>query len=116
MGLTSGFGMRPGKHHRYDRAPIFFRIDMDATSVAVNCELLDEGPAVQIHTKRCSNISAAGLNTSPKHRALHPQSIISCLRAFEVSRLYSGFGLDAFIYPLGVATQHCLVRQLVNSI
>jgi len=26
MGLTSGFGMGPGKHHRYDRAPIFFRI------------------------------------------------------------------------------------------
>ena len=25
-GLTSGFGMGPGKHHRYDRAPIFFRI------------------------------------------------------------------------------------------
>ena len=26
MGLTSGFGMGPGKHHRYDRAPIFLRI------------------------------------------------------------------------------------------
>jgi len=26
MGLTSGFGMGPGKHHRYDRAPNFFRI------------------------------------------------------------------------------------------
>tara|TARA_B100000242_G_scaffold192308_1_gene138568 strand:- start:46 stop:327 length:282 start_codon:yes stop_codon:yes gene_type:complete len=26
VGLTSGFGMGPGKHHRYDRAPIFFRI------------------------------------------------------------------------------------------
>ncbi len=26
MGLTSGFGMGPGKLHRYDRAPIFFRI------------------------------------------------------------------------------------------
>ncbi len=25
-GLTSGFGMRPGKLHRYDRAPISFRI------------------------------------------------------------------------------------------
>ena len=25
-GLTSGFGMGPGKHHRYDRAPNFFRI------------------------------------------------------------------------------------------
>ena len=36
VGLTSGFGMRPGKHHRYDRAPIFFESDMDATSVAVN--------------------------------------------------------------------------------
>ena len=26
VGLTSGFGMGPGKHHRYDRAPIFLRI------------------------------------------------------------------------------------------
>ena len=26
VGLTSGFGMGPGKHHRYDRAPNFFRI------------------------------------------------------------------------------------------
>ena len=28
MGLTSGFGMGPGKHLRCDRAPIFFRIGM----------------------------------------------------------------------------------------
>jgi len=26
VGLTSGFGMGPGKHHRYDRAPNSFRI------------------------------------------------------------------------------------------
>ena len=26
VGLTSGVGMGPGKHHRYDRAPIFLRI------------------------------------------------------------------------------------------
>ena len=26
QGLTSGFGMGPGKHLRYDRAPISFRI------------------------------------------------------------------------------------------
>ena len=27
QGLTSGFGMGPGKHLRYDRAPISFRMD-----------------------------------------------------------------------------------------
>ena len=26
IGLTSGFGMGPGKHYRCDRAPIFLRI------------------------------------------------------------------------------------------
>ena len=31
--LTSGFGMGPGKHLRYDRAPIFSRIGY-ATRVA----------------------------------------------------------------------------------
>ena len=33
-GLTSGFGMGPGKHLRCDRAPIFFRIGMTRHGVA----------------------------------------------------------------------------------
>ena len=28
-GLTSGFGMGPGKHYRCDRAPIFLRIGLE---------------------------------------------------------------------------------------
>ena len=43
-GLTSGFGMGPGKHLRCDRAPIFFRIGMtrQVSHRELAC-LLDEG-------------------------------------------------------------------------
>ena len=34
-GLTSGFGMGPGKHYRCDRAPIFLRIGSMSTTINV---------------------------------------------------------------------------------
>ena len=69
MGLTSGFRMRPGKHHRYDRAPIFSRIGYGCDMCRSNWhELLDEEHSrCGYIRKRCSNISAAGLNTSPRN-------------------------------------------------
>ena len=36
VGLTSGFGMGPGKHHRYDRAPTPFELDVQS----VDCVIL----------------------------------------------------------------------------
>jgi hypothetical protein len=46
QGLTSGFGMGPGKHLRYDRAPISFRIGSGRSANARWehwHELVDEG-------------------------------------------------------------------------
>ena len=50
VGLTSGFGMRPGKHHRYDRH-LFFQISVE-TGVAVNWHKFVDETCGAVHTKK----------------------------------------------------------------
>ena len=104
MGLTSGFGMGPGKHHRYDRAPIFLRIGSGydpALNRFLNWhELMNEGHSLVrcIHEKSsCFIFSAAGLNTSPKLRTyIRSLSTSSSTSNEYVSRFWGGFELRCF--------------------
>ena len=53
---------------------------------------------MRIHNEKdARTISTAGLNTSPKLRSLHPQSIkLVFYERSEVSRLWGGFELRCF--------------------
>ncbi len=106
QGLTSGFGMGPGKHLRYDRAPISFRIGwtqrVHAGSIGMSSSMKGTRDA-SARKKDARTISAAGLNTSPKLRTyIRSLSTSSSTRVLWCLVFGRASSLDAFSsYPSG---------------